>query len=289
MKNNIILFTLFICGQLVAQNRGLLPYTGAIFEKSGISFEEIELDVEDQKWISNILPIGKELKINVKTPKGFMIQEELCYPGISIFISRANGDTIGYAPNIFEGNEGLDASMLSNLSFTFSLKDSVKVNEKCKLEAKFFDTKSSNYLLIKLNFILGESHISQSSPFNYSFSSTQGYKVNTNLEISEVKFKDTLINNELYQEFELNGIAISKEDLEQLKQKITLFSADFQSVDPLKLKPEIKIEKKTNPLEKKCDVIIYVFKNKTLTSGYQWDLKLENTKKQQIIEILNTF
>lgn len=289
MKQVIILFTLFVCAQFSAQNRGLLPYSGAIFEKSGISFEEIELEVEDQTWISNILPIGKELKINVKEPKGFVIENELCYPGISIFIGRENGDTIGYAANIFEGSEGLDASMLSNLSFTFSLKDSVKVGEKCKLEAMFFDTKSDKNLLVKLNFTLGEADIIQSSNFNYSFSSTQGYKVNSNLEMSDVKVKDTLINNKLFQELKLNGISISKEDLEQLKTNINIFSSDFYTIEPSTFKPEITINKYSNSLTKKEEVVIYVLKNKDIPLGYQWHIKLENHQKQQIIEILNPF
>ncbi|MGV3632159.1 MAG: hypothetical protein ACO1O6_13195 [Bacteroidota bacterium] len=292
MKTSVLLLSFLSLNSLQAQ-KSLLPWSGAVCEKSGISCKEVDMELEGQNWISNVLPIGKKLEVSIEDPTGFVIENGQCFPGVSILVTKLNGDTLGYAPNIFPEGEGLEVSTLQNLSFSFSLEEDVKAGDLCKLDARFFDTKSSNFLQLKLDLILGTEDEKPVSDMIYSYSSSKGYRVNSTLEIADIKTRDTLIKNEKYEEFTLKGIHISKEELDQLNEKITIYSDSFSIIDPLKVKPEIRIERKTNPVysDERCDLVVYVFKHKNLPTpaGYQWNLKLENNTRQQIIEILNPF
>lgn len=282
----ILLFS--CCSGLSAQNKVLLPYSGAVCEKSGISCKEIDLELEDQTWISNILPIGKKLSVTIEDPTGFVIEQDQCFPGVSILVSRLNGDTLGYAPNIFSESEGLDVSTLSNLSFSFSLEEDVKAGEQCRLDARFFDTKSSNYLRVKLDFKLGAEEEKQISEMVYSYSSTNSYRVSTTIDVSDVKVLDSLVKNKAYRVFRIKNTAISYEELLALQESMKLYAADFTLLDPQNFPGESFISKRENPVTKKYDLELCVPKNNDIGAAY-WLFKLENTASQQVIEIFNPF
>lgn len=285
----LLLVTSFSCGvYLSAQDKFLLPYSGAVCEKSGISCEEVDIELEEQTWISNVLPIGKKLSVSIKDPKGFVIEQEQCFPGVSILVTKLNGDTLGYAPNIFPEDEGLDVSTLSDLSFSFSLEEDVKSGDQCRLDARFFDTKSSNYLRLNLDFKLGSEEEKQISALVYSYSSSIGYRVNTTLDVSDVKASDSLIKNKPYRVFRIKNTAITYDELQALQENMRLYSSDFKLLDSRQVLAESFISKKENPVTKKYDIELCVPENNDLGAAY-WLFKLENMATQQILEIFNPF
>ncbi|MCE3295947.1 MAG: hypothetical protein K0R65_1661 [Crocinitomicaceae bacterium] len=287
MKYHFLLLSFSITTYFTAQTKMLQPWTGAVYEKSGISCEEVEMEIEGQNWISNVLPIGKELEVKIKEPKGFVVENGVCFPGVSILVTKLNGDTLGYAPNIFPQEDGLDVSTLRNLSFSFALAEKVNAGDQCRLDARFFDTKSSNYLRLKMDLVLEAEDVKPVSDMSYSFSSSRGYKVNSTVNLDDVGVKDTLVKQKSYTLVRLSGIAISWDDLNSLEETMLLYDPNFYPLDSRKILADVSISKKENPATKKYDLELFVPKNNDIGAAY-WTYRLEN-KSGQVIEIFNPF
>lgn len=283
-----ILSVLFLAFFSAHGQKSLIPFCGGLYEKSGISCKEVELEVEGSSWISNVLPIGQTLEINVEEPAGFLVEDGLCYPGVGVLVKRANGDTLGYAPNIFSENEGLEVSTLRNLSFSFSLQDSLRPGDQCRLETRFFDTRSRHYLLVELDFVMGAENSKQTTNMQYTYSSNKGYEINSTVEISDITQKDSLIGNEFFRVIQIEGIKLGEEEFGRLNEKFQAYTADFSRVDASGLRPKMRVVKSCDNASQKCTVSICIPKNHGISAA-SWKLRLENNEAGQILEISNTF
>ncbi|MCE3295946.1 MAG: hypothetical protein K0R65_1660 [Crocinitomicaceae bacterium] len=269
------------------QSKGIILMTGATFEELGLSFSDIRFEIDGQNWISNKLPMGKNVKITVFEPKGFFIENGYCQPGISILVKRLNGDTLGYSPNIFNPYEQMEASRLSQLVLNFGLKDRVSAGESCLLEAVFFDARGTNKIILDLHFTLTESQDQLQTASTYSFAES-GCQAITTLPIDKIHSKDTLIGQENYREVLLEGVLLSKKEAESLSNSFTFYKTDFRKGTTLPVDPLKAISVLYHPESKLCNIRILVPKNLSTEAFYYWRLRLENEDKKQVIDLLNS-
>ncbi len=276
--------------QVFPQSKGLILLTGATFEELGLSFSDISFDIGNEYWISNKLPLGNNLRITVKEPKGFFIENGYCQPGVSILVKRENGDTLGYAPNIFNPTDQIEASMLTKLVLSFALKDSVRPGDKCLMESVFYDAKGTNKLILNLAFSLSAENDSlQTDNFIYSISHFSGYQVNSTIPVKSATSRDTLISKELYQEMLLEGVELAEKDIRQLQEQFYFYNADFQAGSYLSLNTEDAVTFSYNKKTKLYDIRVRLPKNPSTGKLFYWRLRLENEAEKQVIEILNAF
>lgn len=79
------------------------------------------------------------------------------FPGISILFKKQNGDTLGYAANIFgEDFAGMEPEYTNNLSVTLGFNRQVNPGDTVWTKIIFFDTKSSRQLQLDGTIVIQE-------------------------------------------------------------------------------------------------------------------------------------
>ncbi|MBN8668516.1 MAG: hypothetical protein J0M30_13525 [Chitinophagales bacterium] len=147
----LIVLSLFFLSPFfsLAQEFGVLPFTGIRYFKEGLNATRIEVSLDGQTWTSNRLPIKTEFKIELKEPTGFKKDAEgRSYPGLEVLILGEKKDTLGYAPNMF-GNQagiGMDEFSLKSLKLNLGFNEKTKAGDKCTLYITFFDLKGKGKL-----------------------------------------------------------------------------------------------------------------------------------------------
>ncbi|MGV3632158.1 MAG: hypothetical protein ACO1O6_13190 [Bacteroidota bacterium] len=292
MKYFLLSFCICLGLSVFSQSKGLILLTGATFEELGLSFSDIRFEIDGQQWISNKLPLGKNVRITVFDPKGFFVQNGICRPAVSLLVKRQNGDTLGYTPNIFgNSRDSVDVSKLSKLVLNFGLKDRVAAGDPCRMEAVFYDRMGTNKLLLDMDFSLTEGDdLLQTSSAVYPYSASNGScQVNSTLPLSEIIPKDTSINNELYQELILTGIPLTRKETEEFQQQLSFYKINFRQPTVLSIDPDKAVSFVLNRETGLYDIRVRIPKNQVSSPFYYWRLRLENENRKYVIDILNAF
>ncbi|MES2555431.1 MAG: hypothetical protein V4604_04725 [Bacteroidota bacterium] len=230
-----LLITVFVLATtLIAHAQlGVLPFTGMRYTEAGIHAEEIHVDLAEETWTSNRLPINTEFEIQLEDPTGFQLVEGLYHPGIEVLITSLKGDTLGFAENIFgeKSLEGFLDSELSKLSLTLAFNEQSKAGDSCLLRARFFDLKSERSLTCWLDLVITDSETPlETTNSTFGMNSSSGYNgMASGAEISSMSMQ---YDNETHHRFDFTNyfidpiVGISLD--EWLKGKFT-----FQTYDTL--------------------------------------------------------
>lgn len=232
MKKLTYLFCI-ISSMATAQQRGIIPFTGATYYSSGISFKEFEIELDEKTWISNRLPINKQFSIKLIDPIGFHQENEDVYPGVEVLILNPKGDTLGFSPNIFgDDTEPMNASMLKNLSLLLTYNEMSKVGDTVRIIGKFYDKKSPNFVRIDFPMIIVAEELPlQNTNSVYGASSYEGYNAKAaGVEMTKVEaWRDsTFMPNKLFHNIRLADLGgLTKEEAEAGKMTAYLYDENL--------------------------------------------------------------
>lgn len=145
----VVTFLLTFACFLANAQYTILPFSGAYLESHGLYYKEFESELDGHSWTSNRLPINKEFEFKLVEPRGLQTRDGSYFPGIGVAFLRPNGDTLGYAKNIFGEDTltGMPDFALKNLSLTLGFNEQSKVGDTVVLHCKFFDQIGSGYLI----------------------------------------------------------------------------------------------------------------------------------------------
>ncbi len=152
------LLTLSACGLLwindcVAQNIGILPLTGIRYYKEGIWAKSIDVKLDGAQFLSNKLPMSKEIELVLQIPTGFTLdKKKISYPAAELTFTTAKGDVILKNPNLLLKNEttGFGPKDFKALSMKFALTtDIVRSNNSIILKFRIYDLKGKNQLRLE--------------------------------------------------------------------------------------------------------------------------------------------
>jgi len=288
-----LLFLTCICTYSIfyAQNYGVLPFTGATFKEEGIKFKDIEITLEDNTWISNKLPIDKSFEIKMKNPVGFEVINGMCFPGISILVCSKNGDTLGYAPNIYgDYNEGLEFEYLKSLTVKLGYNEQSKVGDTLSVNVVFFDSKGTRKTSVDMtNIIVNPILPLNTTNSTYSSKSYTGYRVNSTVEAKHIETNDTIIKGEKYQFFSINHVIMSPVVMDKMKSIFTVYDSNCNVIDPKSIGAEIILSKDFDTDNYVYKLIYLVKKNPAIKGQFYWSHKHEFLKANDAIEVFNVF
>lgn len=277
--------------QMIGRNIHYLPFVSGKYEENGIKFSEIEISLEGYVWVSNKLPINKTFEVIMNEPTGFVVENGICYPGISLIIKNSKNDTLANVPNVYEDKtDGFDLESLKSLTMSLGFNEQSKVGDTLLLEIVFFDTKSDKKTKIDFSTIIVDSKLPLNNPSSsYSFKSYTGYKVSSSMDIPNVKNEYTSINNEEYEILTLKEINIEEKNLSKMKTSLTVYDNQINIIDPNKISVSLNVEKEMN-LEKGTCNLIFTSKRKKQTDIERfWMFRLENLETNEVIEVFNKF
>ncbi|MES2588376.1 MAG: hypothetical protein V4622_05295 [Bacteroidota bacterium] len=302
----IIFLSVFIPFLGFSQEKGVRLFTGASYFQSGIGFEDIEFELNEDTWTSNRLPINTDFEIKLIKPRGFVVTDGNCFPGVSILILKPNKDTLGYSPNIFGNNqEGMDYSMLSNLSLSLRFNEQAKVGDTLNLKTSFFDTKGKNETKIEMNVVIVDSKLPlENTKSVYSSSSTNSYETKSTFEIGEVKLKNDTIQTAFYKTLALERMDLDIKSLKAGHEYIRLFDQNKNEITNKDIIESLQIEIKKSeefsvvePIEgvdresiTKSNLKIFIpASTKNTSKKYYLYYRWESLDKSKVFEIMNPF
>jgi len=148
---------LFACSFLcindgTAQNNGILPLTGLRYFKEGLSIKTIDVRIDGAQLLSNRLPLGKEIEINLQEPTGFEENNNKVYAGAEFSIVSPRGEVLSKNPNLFARNEatGFSAKDFKALSIRFGISPEImKANPGGTIKIRLFDLKGKSQLRVE--------------------------------------------------------------------------------------------------------------------------------------------
>ena len=277
--------------QMIEKNIYYLPFVGGKYEENGIKFKEIEVFLIDNIWVSNKLPINKTFEVIMREPEGFVLENGVCHPGISLIIKNTKNDTLANVPNVYEGKtEGFEIEYLKSLTMSLGYNEKSKVGDTLSLEICFFDTKSENKTKIDFSTVIVDPKLPLNNPLStFSYKSYTGYKVASSIYIKDVKNKDTVINNEEFEILTLNDLDVTEENLVKLKTCLTVFDKKLNIIDPNKISVSLNVEKRVNKETGACNLIFTSKRKKRTDIERFWMYRLENLETNEVIEVFNKF
>lgn len=282
----------------LAQEFGVLPFTGIRYFKEGLNATRIEVSLDGQTWTSNRLPIKTEFKIELKEPTGFKKDAEgRAYPGLEVLILGEKKDTLGYAPNMF-GNQagiGMDEFSLKSLKLNLGFNEKTKAGDRCTLYITFFDLKSTGKLrmifpvqIVESGLPLDQTSVTQAAQ------SFKGFEViATGIAFGKPEtFMDSLyFPNSLYHSIRVPEIkSLSPEEGRAGKYQVWIYDEKGEEKSPAKtIGHYIAL---TNSQEKdKVNILIKVPlapqdpRNLTYLVRYRW----ESADGKKVIDLVNRF
>lgn len=244
----VLLAFSFISINLMAQTYGILPFTGIKYTENGLSAKEIDVDLAEYTWTSNRLPINTKFVIDLKEPKGLTADENGYYhPNCEILITeKKSGDTLGYAENIFQNQEGLAGEDLNSLSLTLGFNDKVSPGDSLQVFARFYDLSSKNEIIFDFPVVIVSPDLKLENTRNvYNFKSYTGYEVRASgVEIDKVMCKLETESKASYHRVSMKGISfISQKEFENGTLSYVLYDAEMKE---LKIKKETEIQFEPN-------------------------------------------
>lgn len=135
-----------------AQNSGILPLTGIKYFKEGISAKNIAVRADGAQFLSNRIPMNKEIEISLQQPSGFTEINKMLYAGVELTILSPKGDVLSRNPNVYLRNEagGFVAKDFKEFSVKFGLTpDVIKTNTACIVKLRYYDLKGKNQMRLE--------------------------------------------------------------------------------------------------------------------------------------------
>jgi hypothetical protein len=216
---------------LIAQNTQILPFTGIQYHENGISGKEIEVELDDNTWTSNQLPIESSFKIRLVKPKGYAVDENGNYhPNIRVTIFNSEGDTVGHADKFMGDDAVFDQFSLKNLTLTLGFRPGTALGHYL-IKAVFYDQLSSNTLNLDFNVELMEKV--EPKPITQYESSISSYK-SYFFKMSNFKAEEALLGAVDFSKYDdkvivpvsILGINIPKEQFSNVAaSEFTLYSS----------------------------------------------------------------
>ena len=154
MKYSIRLsLVIILFSQMVkAQSTDLLPFTGAMVKGTGIRYKAIEIRLNDDVMASADLPRKEEMTIKLTDPWSLVADAKgLVYPGAGYRILDMKRKVLTEQKNIFSKDQpGIPRDYLKSLSVSVSITDDIKSLDSVIVQARFFDTKDNDSVLIEI-------------------------------------------------------------------------------------------------------------------------------------------
>lgn len=245
---SILLCMIFLPVLSQARKEGILPFTGLQYTENGIYAKKIEVDLEENHWISNQLPVESTFEVKLMNPRGFSMDSTGNYhPNIKLTIVDTAGDTVGHSDKFMGDSPLLSSFELDKLSLSLAFKAGTPLGE-YTIFAKFYDELSSASLDIKLDVELVDQPYSNFTTNWYnSYTSFTGYNIETiKAELSGIKcYRDTIkYNNTVAVFLEIFEIAIPSQQMKQGKSILTVYDNDRNVIplEKLKYPPSITLD-----------------------------------------------
>ena len=216
-----------------SQTKSVALLTGAKITNYGLSFKDIEFELDEDTWISNRLPLNKEFKIIMNKPSSLSFNAENgnCYPGIALLLLKPNRDTIANIPNYYTFSDGLDASMMTKLSVTLNFTDPFKTGDSLVLVTTFYDTKGENKTLIEFPMIFVDSLLPlENTKSLYAGSSTYSYEYYSCFEIGDIHYLSDTLNSRVKKSVLVEGINMDLVEFRSGKETIRLYDSKMNEV-----------------------------------------------------------
>jgi len=192
MKMIANLFFLIISCVSFAQ-QGVLPFTGLRYGENGISAKEIKVELDEATWTGNRLPINTKFEIQLVDPIGFLMEDEMYYPGVELMMTNPAGDTLGYVEDLFSGEEvnAFSDAELSKLSVTLGFNEQSNFGDTCFIQVRFFDKKSTNDITLWFDVFIVDAELPlQQTSSTFGVTSYLGYKgIASGVEISSMSLE----------------------------------------------------------------------------------------------------
>ncbi len=126
--------------------------TGMLTRGNGLSCEDVSLTVDDETIQSTRFTYGEIFHVNFNNMEGFVSVENHVYPGMSLFVTNQNGDTVLLNRDLYsEYTEGLDLSPLQMIT-TITVADPIHSNGTYTLEVNIWDKKGDGTFKAELDF-----------------------------------------------------------------------------------------------------------------------------------------
>ena len=287
----LLFFLLSFTTTFFSQNYSYIPFVGGKYIEEGITFDDLEFNIDDNTWVSNKIPIGKKFEIRVENPKGYLVENGLCYPGISVLIKNSKNDTLANVPNLYkENSDGLEYLYLNNLKVNLGFNETSKVGDTLQVNVTFFDSKSENKTAFELNVIITDpKHPLNKSTSLFSRKSYTGYKVNSSVEFEGVKSTDSIVANDTLLVMRVKDIRVNNLNFNKMKSSLTIYDSHLNTIDPNKATGGISLQKEFNSTNDKLDIVFTINKFTAQTNEKFWMYRFENLETNEVIEVFNKF
>ncbi|MES2588377.1 MAG: hypothetical protein V4622_05300 [Bacteroidota bacterium] len=287
MKKFIVSFILLSPLFVMSQMKGIIPFTHAKYETYGISFKDIEFKLAKNTWLSNRLPINTEFEIKLIKPSGFKVFDDICFPAVSVFLSKNNGDTLGYSTDILKNRKGFNIDSLSNLSISLSFNNFVKVGDTCNLRVTFYDTKSENFTKVDFPMYIVESFLPIENS-NAVYSEYGLFETKSNLDLGKSIYKEDTTEYVVYKKLAFDTINLNYEEFKSGKETITFYDNHINKVKKMEnfkidVKPNTENDKKMSFNILLTDLSNYAHSN------YYFHYRWESKDKLKVFEIILNF
>ena len=241
-----------------SQSKSVALLTGAKIANYGLSYKDIEFELDEDTWISNRLPLNKEIKIIMNKPSslGFNAENGNCYPGIALLLLKPNRDTIANIPNYYTFSDGLDASMMTKLSVTLNFTEPFNTGDSLVLVTTFYDTKGENKTLIEFPMIFVDSVLPlENTKTLYAGSSTYSYEYYSTFEIGDIHNLSDTSNSRVKKSVNVKGIHLDLEEFKSGKESIRVYDSKMNEVFDENLIKSLGIETSINAEIKSSEII----------------------------------
>lgn len=121
--------------------------TGQTTTNTGLSFQKTFLSIDGTQLSNNNVNMGDLVKINFSGVKGFTLENNLVYPGLSMKVTAvSDGQEIVSADNLLSKytQEGISPSLASSLSSNLTIGNPMKIGEDYKIEIRIWDALNEN-------------------------------------------------------------------------------------------------------------------------------------------------
>lgn len=152
-KTLVVLVLITISTFAKADDFNMLPFSGLKYFEKGLTFEKLELELDDKTWTSNRFGPGSQFKLSAKNIVGFKADEEgNFHPNISVLILDSKGDTVGYASKFMGEQSIMEPNYNNDLSVNLGFKEGTVFGDYVFLMV-FYDELSDNRLETELKVV----------------------------------------------------------------------------------------------------------------------------------------
>ena len=162
IRRSFIILTaiLFFLTETHAQEKAILPLTGARCFKEGINARAIEIKIDGSFLLNNHVPLNKEVEASLQWPSGFTADKsKTIFAAAEFSIISQKGAVLFKMPNVFKENEakGFAAGSVKELTVKIPLRaDIIKAEPGCSISIRFYDLKSKNQLRLEIPIIIAK-------------------------------------------------------------------------------------------------------------------------------------